>query len=44
MLVIALPKALLAQKKKIKLVFSKDYLAIIYENIGKNKGTTDIQF
>ena len=44
MLVIALPKALLAQKKNIKLVFSEDYLAIIRENIGKNKGTTDIQF
>ena len=43
-LIIALPKALLVQKKNIKLVFSKDYLAIIYKNIGKNKGTTDIQF
>jgi hypothetical protein len=42
MLVIAPPKALLAWKKNIKLVLSKDYLAIIYENIGKNKGTADI--
>ena len=44
MLIIALPKALLVQKKNIKLVFSEDYLAIMRENIGKNKGTTDIQF
>ena len=44
MLIIVLPKALLVWKKNIKLVFSKDYLAIIYKNIGKNKGTIDIQF
>ena len=44
MLIIVLPKALLAQKKNIKLVFGEDYLAIIYKNIGKNKGTADIQF
>ena len=44
MLIIALPNTLLVQKKNIKLVFSKDYLAIIYKNIGKNKGTMDIQF
>ena len=42
MLVIAPPKALLVWKKNIKLVFGKDYLAIIYKNIGKNKGTADI--
>ena len=42
MLIIALPKALLVWKKNIKLVFSEDYLAIIRENIGKNKGTADI--
>ena len=44
MLVIALPKALLVWKKNIKLVFGEDYLAIMRENIGKNKGTADIQF
>jgi hypothetical protein len=42
MLVIVLPKALLVWKKNIKLVLSEDYLAIIYKNIGKNKGTADI--
>ena len=42
MLIIALPKALLVWTKNIKLVFSEDYLAIIYKNIGKNKGTIDI--
>ena len=43
-LVIAPPKALLAWKKNIKLVFGEDYSATIYENMGKNKGTADIQF
>ena len=42
MLVIALPKALLAWKKNIKLVFSENYSAIIRENMGKNKGIVDI--
>ena len=44
MLIIAPPKALLAQKKNIKLVFGENYLTIMRKNMGKNKGTTDIQF
>ena len=44
MLIIVPPKALLVWKKNIKLVFSKNYLAIMHENIGKNKGIIDIQF
>ena len=44
MLVIVPPKALLAQKKNIKLIFGENYLAIMRENMGKNKGITDIQF
>jgi len=42
MLIIALPKALLAWKKNVKLVFSENYLTIICKNMGKNKGTADI--
>jgi len=42
MLIIAPPKALLAWKKNIKLVFSENYLTIMRENMGKNKGTADI--
>ena len=44
MLIIAPPKALLAQKKNIKLIFSENYLVTMRENIGKNKGIIDIQF
>ena len=44
MLIIVLPKALLVWKKNIKLIFSENYLAIMRENMGKNKGTIDIQF
>ena len=43
-LVIAPPKALLAWKKNIKLVFGENYSATMRENMGKNKGITDIQF
>ena len=42
MFVIALPRALLAWKKNIKLIFSENYLIIMRENIGKNKGIIDI--
>ena len=44
MFVIVLPKALLVQKKNIKLIFGENYLATMRENIGKNKGIIDIQF
>ena len=44
MFVIVPPKALLVWKKNIKLVFGENYLAIMRENIGKNKDIVDIQF
>ena len=44
MFVIVPPKALLAWKKNIKLIFGENYLTIMRKNIGKNKGIMDIQF
>ena len=42
MFIIVPPKALLAWKKNINLIFGENYLTIMRENIGKNKGTVDI--